>query len=194
MDARSGILAAMSRRLLAAGRPDHVVRRIGPATDVILPPANGEPVGLMDPLGENAETLERGGTARAGGAARGRGPSRAGANAAHGAAQLRRRDRGRPEGAWVPAEPRDGSAGAGQARRQRVPAGDGIRLGLLFPRADGKPWRSHDWKNWTRRVWHVAREGAGIEPLPPYDLRHACASLQVRAGLSIPALAEQMGG
>jgi hypothetical protein len=60
MDARSGILAAMSRRLLAAGRPDHVVRRIGPATDVILPPANGEPVGLMDTLGENAETLERG--------------------------------------------------------------------------------------------------------------------------------------
>ena len=60
MDARSGILAAMSRRLLAAGRPDHVVRRSGPATDVILPPATGEPVGLMDPLGENAETLERG--------------------------------------------------------------------------------------------------------------------------------------
>jgi integrase len=69
----------------------------------------------------------------------------------------------------------------------------GIRSGLLFPRADGKPWRSHDWKNWTRRVWHVAREGAGIESLPPYDLRHAFASLQVRAGLSIPELAEQMG-
>ena len=37
------------------------------------------------------------------------------------------------------------------------------------------------------------REGAGIEPLPPYDLRHAFASLQVRAGLSIPELAEQFG-
>ncbi len=69
----------------------------------------------------------------------------------------------------------------------------GIRSGLLFPRADGEPWRSHDWKNWTRRVWHVAREGAGIESMPPYDLRHACASLQVRAGTSIPELAEQMG-
>jgi integrase len=68
-----------------------------------------------------------------------------------------------------------------------------IRSGLLFPRADGQPWRSHDWKNWTRRVWHVAREAAGIESLPPYDLRHAFASLQVRAGLSIPELAEQMG-
>jgi integrase len=69
----------------------------------------------------------------------------------------------------------------------------GIRSGLLFPRADGKPWRSHDWKNWTRRVWHSSREGAGIESMPPYDLRHAFASLQVRAGLSIPELAEQMG-
>jgi integrase len=69
----------------------------------------------------------------------------------------------------------------------------GIRSGLLFPRRDGRPWRSHDWKNWCRRVWHAAREGAGIEPLPPYDLRHAFASLQIRAGLSIPELAEQMG-
>jgi integrase len=69
----------------------------------------------------------------------------------------------------------------------------GIRAGLLFPRADAKPWRSHDCKNWTRRAWHSARDGAGIESLPPYDLRHAFASLQVRAGLSIPELAEQMG-
>jgi integrase len=29
--------------------------------------------------------------------------------------------------------------------------------------------------------------------LPAYDLRHAFASLQVRAGLSIPELAEQLG-
>ena len=29
--------------------------------------------------------------------------------------------------------------------------------------------------------------------IPPYDLRHAYASLQIRAGLSIPELAEQMG-
>jgi integrase len=69
----------------------------------------------------------------------------------------------------------------------------GIRSGLLVPRADGDPWRLHDWKNWTRRVWHQARQGAGIESMPPYDLRHAFASLQVRAGLSIPELAEQMG-
>jgi integrase len=89
---------------------------------------------------------------------------------------------------------RDRSAGACEARHQCVPAlATGIRTGLLFPRADGMPWRSHDWKNWTRWVWHSAREGAAIETLPPYDLRHAFASLQVRAGMSIPELAEQMG-
>ena len=69
----------------------------------------------------------------------------------------------------------------------------GIRSGLVFPRRDGLPWRSHDWKNWTRRVWHPARTGAGIQSLPPYDLRHAFASLQIRARVSVPELAEQMG-
>jgi integrase len=39
----------------------------------------------------------------------------------------------------------------------------------------------------------AARSKAGIESLPPYDLRHAFASLQIRAGMSIPELAEQMG-
>ena len=42
-------------------------------------------------------------------------------------------------------------------------------------------------------MWHPARAKAGIESLPPYDLRHAFASLQIRAGMSIPELAEQMG-
>ncbi|HEX8745194.1 MAG TPA: site-specific integrase [Thermoleophilaceae bacterium] len=65
--------------------------------------------------------------------------------------------------------------------------------GLLFPRRDGAPWRRHDFSNWRRRVWHPAREAAGIEVMPPYDLRHAFASLQIRAGLSIPELAEQLG-
>jgi integrase len=69
----------------------------------------------------------------------------------------------------------------------------GLRSGPLFPRADGAPWQVHDYKNWTRRVWHAAREAAGIERLPPYDLRHAYASLQIRAGLSIPEIAQRMG-
>jgi integrase len=69
----------------------------------------------------------------------------------------------------------------------------GIRSGLLFPRRDGEPWRLHDYQNWRRRVWTSAREKAEIDRLPPYDLRHAFASLQIRAGMSIPELAEQMG-
>lgn len=69
----------------------------------------------------------------------------------------------------------------------------GIRSGLLFPRRDGGPWRLHDYNNWRWRVWKRAREAAGVDPLPPYDLRHAFASLQIRAGMSIPELAEQMG-
>jgi integrase len=92
----------------------------------------------------------------------------------------------------------------------------GLRKGPLFPRRDGAPWKLHDYKNWCRRVWHpavkragLAREGTQYRPtvtararkgsgarssgIPPYDLRHAYASLQIRAGLSIPELAEQMG-
>lgn len=69
----------------------------------------------------------------------------------------------------------------------------GIREGVLFPRRDGQPWVLHDYQNWRRRVWHTARQRAEVEPLPPYDLRHAFASLQIRAGLPIPELAEQMG-
>lgn len=69
----------------------------------------------------------------------------------------------------------------------------GIRGGILFPRRDGDPWRLHDYQNWRRRVSTQARESVGIEALPPYDLRHAFASLQIRAGMSIPELAEQLG-
>ena len=32
-----------------------------------------------------------------------------------------------------------------------------------------------------------------MELLPPYDLRHAFASLQIRAGMPLPELAEQLG-
>ena len=64
---------------------------------------------------------------------------------------------------------------------------------LVFPRFDGEPWRRHDWQNWRRRMWSKAIERAGLRHSPPYDLRHAFASLQIRAGMSIPELAEQLG-
>ena len=38
-----------------------------------------------------------------------------------------------------------------------------------------------------------AHEQADVELLPPYDLRHAFASLQIRAGMPLPELAEQLG-
>ena len=53
--------------------------------------------------------------------------------------------------------------------------------GLIFPRREERPWLRHDYQNWRRRVWHDAREQAGVESLPPYDLRHAFASLHMRA-------------
>jgi len=63
----------------------------------------------------------------------------------------------------------------------------------VFPRTDGEPWRRHDWNNWRRRIWKPALERAEVDYSPPYDLRHAFASLQIRAGMSIPELAEQLG-
>jgi integrase len=41
---------------------------------------------------------------------------------------------------------------------------------------------------------HKARAGVGIQSLWPYDLRHAFASLQIRAGMSVPELAEELKG
>jgi len=64
---------------------------------------------------------------------------------------------------------------------------------LVFARADGEGWRRHDWNNWRRRVWRPALERTEVPYAPPYDLRHAFASLQIRAGASIPELAEQLG-
>lgn len=74
----------------------------------------------------------------------------------------------------------------------RMASGRPAASSLVFPRADGAPWRRHDY-NFRRRLWHPAREAAGVEPLPPYDLRHAFASLHIRAGTSVPELAEMLG-
>jgi integrase len=65
--------------------------------------------------------------------------------------------------------------------------------GLVFPDSNGNPWHTHDWQNWTRRVWHPAAKAAGLGSPRPYDLRHSFASLRIRAGDSIPELAEQLG-
>jgi integrase len=66
----------------------------------------------------------------------------------------------------------------------------GIREGLLFARREGKPSRLHKYQNWRRRTWYTPRNRAGVQSLVPYDLRHAFASPQIRAGMSISEFAE----
>jgi integrase len=66
--------------------------------------------------------------------------------------------------------------------------------GLLFPRADGDPWRTDDWDNWRNRRFFPAAERAGLGRRRPYDLRHSFASLMVREQrTSVVELAEQLG-
>jgi acyl-CoA hydrolase len=48
----------MSRTLLSPSRPEAVLEHVGSNADVILPLANGEPVGLLDVLEEHADSLE----------------------------------------------------------------------------------------------------------------------------------------
>jgi acyl-CoA hydrolase len=49
----------MPRVLPTAGRPEDVLAHVGPGADVILPLANGEPVGLLDVLERENERLAR---------------------------------------------------------------------------------------------------------------------------------------
>ena len=72
----------------------------------------------------------------------------------------------------------------------------GLRSGLLFPRTDSEPWKVHDYKNWTRRVWHAARRGRRGGPdaalRPAACLRIAAdprRPLDPRAGRATRALA-----
>jgi acyl-CoA hydrolase len=52
------MLSSMPRALPAAGRPEAVLDHIGPGADLILPLANGEPVGLLDVLERDNERLD----------------------------------------------------------------------------------------------------------------------------------------
>jgi integrase len=86
----------------------------------------------------------------------------------------------------------------------------GVREGLIFQRADGRPWTDHDYRNWRRRKWQFAAEVAGVGTVVvqridgvqrrsysgsgPYDLRHSFASLLIHEGrLSVMEIAAQLG-
>jgi integrase len=74
---------------------------------------------------------------------------------------------------------------------RRATTRDGAQL--VFPRADGEPWREHDYRNWRRRVFKPAIQAAALPITRPYDLRHACASLMIHAGKPLTEIAEHMG-
>jgi len=52
------MLSGMSRAVPTAGRPEAVLDHVGPGADLILPLANGEPVGLIDVLEREHERLD----------------------------------------------------------------------------------------------------------------------------------------
>ena len=67
------------------------------------------------------------------------------------------------------------------------------RAGMLFPRADGEPWRDYDFRNWRKRVLRPAAEAIGLVSARPYDLRHSFASLLIHEGRPLMEIADQLG-
>jgi integrase len=67
--------------------------------------------------------------------------------------------------------------------------------GLIFPLTTGAKWRKTDYDNWRSRWFKKAAKDAGLpSDFRPYDLRHTCASLMLRAPMAtIAGVAEHMG-
>lgn len=77
--------------------------------------------------------------------------------------------------------------------------------GLVFPRpTDGGRWTKADWDNWRKRGFKEAAGTAGllgwdaemktwVGDFWPYDLRHTCASLMIRAHVGPADVAAQLG-
>lgn len=64
----------------------------------------------------------------------------------------------------------------------------------LFLTAGGRPWTNADYRNWRKRHFKPAAEAAGLPAdFRPYDLRHTCASLMLRAGEPTTDVAEHLG-
>lgn len=55
---------------------------------------------------------------------------------------------------------------------------------------DGRPI---SWRYFSQDVWHPALKLAGLEPRPPYSLRHSYALHNLQAGVPIQTLARLMG-
>jgi integrase len=64
---------------------------------------------------------------------------------------------------------------------------------LIFPAADGEPWREHGYRNWRRRQFQKLAPSRGLSRRP-YDLRHSFVSLLTQEGrVSVVEIAEQLG-
>jgi integrase len=63
----------------------------------------------------------------------------------------------------------------------------------VFQRADGRPWRDDDYRNWRKRHFNPAAKAAGVPDARPYDLRHSFVSLLIQEGVSIVDVARQAG-
>ncbi len=69
----------------------------------------------------------------------------------------------------------------------------GRRTGLVVPRADGAPWRAHDYRNWRRRVYQPHALALGLPSPVPYDLRGSFVSLLAWEGQTLLEVARQAG-
>ncbi len=64
----------------------------------------------------------------------------------------------------------------------------------LFLTVSDRPWTDADYRNWRKRHFKPAVEAAGLpDDFRPYDLRHTCASLMLRAGIPHTDVAEHLG-
>ena len=88
----------------------------------------------------------------------------------------------------------------------RLAAGNPSDDALVLPKAEGRPWRLHDYKNWQRNavkterssrpasLFAAAATSIGRSDATPYFLRHTYASLRLaEQRLSLQEIAEEMG-
>lgn len=71
--------------------------------------------------------------------------------------------------------------------------GDAQPEAFIFARSDGKPQTEKDWQNWRTRKFKPAVSAAGVSSARPYDLRHCCASMWLREGISPIQVASWLG-
>ena len=76
----------------------------------------------------------------------------------------------------------------------RMASGRPPSSALLFPAPNGGLWDDGRYRRWRRGVFKSAILEAGLDPeTRVYDLRHAYASLMIKAGLNVVEVAARLG-